>query len=210
MTFIKYQLMRILKYKIIAVSVLIISVFACSNTGRDKTQHNDVSLGVDSTSSVPKSNTGAVANKLIPVINDSGQQYFRIVVQKNDKLFAAYEGDFPIGFFDGDNFTLELPASKKMLKISHLLVLYFNGITTGTFPVAASGNEKGKPTMVFTPEQDGNYGISVSPDEGEVIITKYSAKTVSGRITSKGKDIDGNSITIQAEFINVKNNNLDQ
>jgi hypothetical protein len=143
-------------------------------------------------------------------LKDSGQQYFRISVQKNGNRFAAYEGDFPIGFFDGDNFTLELPASKRMLKISHLLVLYFNGITTGTFPVAASGNEKGKPTMVFTPEQDGNYGISVSPDEGEVTITKYSAKTVSGKFTSKGKDMDGNSITIQAEFINVKNNNLDQ
>lgn len=143
-------------------------------------------------------------------LQDSGQQYFRIAVQKNNQPFAAYEGDFPIGFFDGDNFTLELPASKRMLKISHLLVLYFNGIKTGTFPVVASGNEKGKPTMVFTPEQDGNYGISVSPDEGEVTITEYSEKAVSGKITARGKDMEGNSINIQAEFINVKNNNLDQ
>ena len=31
-------------------------------------------------------------------------------------------------------------------------------------------------------------------------------KTVSGKFTSKGKDMDGNNIAIQAEFINVKNN----
>ena len=195
---------------ILCFSLLLLSLVSCKqkqkeNTGIEKKQDTTVAqLGM---------NTDTVVESLVPALiplNDSGQQYFRIAVQKNGNLFAAYEGDFPIGFFDGDNFTLELSASKRMMKISHLLVLYFNGITTGTFPVAASGNEKGKPTMVFTPEIDGNYGISVSPDEGEVVITEYSAKAVSGRFTSKGKDIEGNSITIQAEFINVKNNNLEQ
>jgi hypothetical protein len=195
---------------ILCFSLLLLSLVSCKqkqkeNTGIKKMQ--------DTTVAQQEKNPDTVVESLVPALislKDSGQQYFRIAVQKNGNLFAAYEGDFPIGFSDGDNFTLELPASKRMLKISHLLVLYFNGITTGTFPVAASGNEKGKPTMVFTPEIDGNYGISVSPDEGEVIITEYSAKTVSGKFTSKGKDMEGNNISIRAEFINVKNNNLVQ
>jgi hypothetical protein len=195
---------------ILCYSLLLLFLFSC----KQKKQENSAIEKMKGTAVVQQSKIpDTVAQALVPalaLIKDSGQQYFRITVQKNDKPFAAYEGDFPIGFFDGDNFTLELPASKRMLKISHLLVLYFNGIKTGTFPVAASGNEKGKPTMVFTPEIEGNYGISVSPDEGEVIITKYSAKTVSGKFSSKGKDMDGNSIAIQAEFINVKNNNLNQ
>jgi hypothetical protein len=188
------------------IALIILFSFSC----KQKQQENENKENKQTPVQVqPIKEPDTVIPSLTP-LQDSGQQYFRIAVQKNNQPLAAYEGDFPIGFSDGDNFTLELAASKRMLKISHLLVLYFNGITTGTFPVAASGNEKGKPTMVFTPEKDGNYGISVSPDEGEVIITKYSAKTVSGKFTSKGKDMDGNSITIQAEFINVKNNNLEQ
>ncbi len=195
---------------ILCFSLLLLSLVSCKQK-----QKGNIATGKmqDTTLAQQGKNSDTAVESLVSALiplKDSGQQYFRIAVQKNNQLFAAYEGDFPIGFFDGDNFTLELPASKRMLKISHLLVLYFNGITTGTFPVAASGNEKGKPTMVFTPEIDGNYGISVSPDEGEVIITKYSAKTVSGKFTSKGKDMDGNNIAIQAEFINVKNNNLEE
>ena len=195
---------------ILCFSLLFLSLVSCKQKQKENT---GIEKKHDTTVAQQAMNTDTVVESLVPALiplKDSGKQYFRIAVQKNGKPFAAYEGDFPIGFFDGDNFTLELPASKRMLKISHLLVLYFNGITTGTFPVAASGNEKGRPTMVFTPEIDGNYGISFSPDEGEVIITEYSAKTVSGKFTSKGKDMEGNNITIQAEFINVKNNNLEQ
>lgn len=146
----------------------------------------------------------------LPALKDTGQQYFIVSVLKNNQPYISYEGDFSIGVFDGDYFILQMPASKRILKISHLLILYFKGIATGTFTVAPSGSEKGKPTLVFTPEKDGNYDIGVSAEEGQVTITKYSGNSVSGSIDAKGKDMDGNTISIKATFINAKNNNLDQ
>jgi hypothetical protein len=112
--------------------------------------------------------------------------------------------------FDEANFNIEFPASKRMLKISHSLVLYFKGIEMGTFAIAPSGSEKGKPTIIFTPEKDGAYGIGVSMLSGNVTITKYSTQAVSGNLNAEGKDTDGNSINVTAAFINVKNNNLNQ
>jgi hypothetical protein len=103
-----------------------------------------------------------------------------------------------------------MPASPRMLKTSDFLVLYFRGVTPGTFPIAPSGSEKGKPTLIFTPVVDGNYGVGVGATEGKVTITKYSANSVTGSIDAKGKDTDGNEITIKASFMNVKNNDLDK
>ncbi len=144
------------------------------------------------------------------VIADSGQQYFKVTVTKNNQPYIQYEGDFPIAMFDEANFNIQFPASKRMLKISHFLVLYFKGIAVGSFPVAPSGNEKGKPTIIFTPEKDGAYGIGVSMLSGTVSITKYSKQAVSGNIDAEGKDTDGNTIHIKASFINVKNNDLNK
>lgn len=144
------------------------------------------------------------------VLKDTGQQYFTVAVLKNNQPYINYEGDFPTGTFDADNFTLQLPASKRMLSISHLLVLYFNGIDKGIFPLVNGGNEKGKPVLILTPEQEGNYGLNISADTGAVTITSYSPKSASGKITAKGKDAEGNEILIKAEFINVKNIDLNQ
>jgi hypothetical protein len=158
----------------------------------------------------PKEEVKKVVEDSIAVsaLKDTGQQYFTVTVLKNNQPYIHYEGDFPAATFDGDNFTLQLAASKRILAVSHLLVLYFNGIAKGVFSIVADGNEKGKPSLIFTPEKDGNYGSGISADSGTVTITDYSPKSASGKITGKGKDEEGNEIFIKAEFINVKNLNL--
>ena len=143
------------------------------------------------------------------IINDTGQQYFKVVVTKNNQILAEYEGDFAIPLFSENLFNLQMPANKRMLKISHFLVLYFNSPAVGSFPIAPSGNEKGKPTLIFTPEVDGNYGIGISADSGTVVFTKFSDKTLSGSIDASGKDTEGKKIHIRAAFINLKNNSLE-
>jgi hypothetical protein len=121
---------------------------------------------------------------------------------------ATYEGNWPIAEFTGDYCTIQMPASKRMLKISNYLVLYFRGITKGTFPIVSSGSEKGKPTLIYTPEKDGAYGVGVGANEGSVEIGKYSEKSLSGKLNAKGVDENGQEIIIKAEFINIRNNNL--
>ena len=56
-------------------------------------------------------------------IKDSGQQYFKVIILKNNQPCINYEGDFPLGIYAGKNFNLQFPASKRMMKISHYLVL---------------------------------------------------------------------------------------
>jgi hypothetical protein len=181
---------------------------SCNSAKRNKDGDKFVTVAGDTTTikqkSVEKTNT--------PLLNitDTGQQYFKITVTKNNQPYCTYEGDFPIAMFDETNFNIQFPASKRMLKISHFLVLYFKGIAVGIFAIAPSGSEKGKPTIIFTPEKDGAYGIGVSMLSGNVTITKYSTQAVSGNLNAEGKDTDGNSINVTAAFINVKNNNLNQ
>jgi hypothetical protein len=183
--------------------VFILIMSGCNSSNKEKTPIVPAK-GIDTIKTV--------VQEEIPDIQlpDSGQQYFKVVVTKNNQPLAQYEGDFPLGTFVDDNFTLQLPASKRMLKISHFLVLYFKGVKEGSFPLAVSGSEKGKPTMIFTPEKDGAYGVNTSMSTGTLNITKYSKKMVSGNCTASGKDIEGNRIAIKTSFINVKNNNLDQ
>jgi hypothetical protein len=146
----------------------------------------------------------------MPPLTDTGQQYFQVRVWKNDSLLAGYEGDWPIAAYADNNFNLQMAASERMLKISHFLVLYFNSPGAGTFPIVPSGNEKGKPTLIFTPEKEGSYGIGISAEEGTVNISAYSEKKLSGTIEAKGKDENGNEVLIKANFINIKNNNLSE
>jgi hypothetical protein len=157
-----------------------------------------------------KSKVVVTEDTTLPMPKDTGQQYFKVLVTKNSQPMAQYEGDFPIAMFDEANFSIQFPASSRMLKISHFLVLYFKGIMVGSFPVVISGHEKGKPTIIFTPEKDGAYGIGVSMITGNVNITKYSAAIVSGNLDAEGKDTDGNNIHVKASFINIKNNDLNK
>lgn len=198
-----------MKQQIIITCILSGLLFSC--TSPDKKSHN-IKAATNPTADTIVANQKSVDEATIPplVIADSGQQYFKVAVTKNNLPLAQYEGDFPIPLFADNLFTLQLPANKRMLKISHLLVLYFNSPAEGTFPIAPSGNVKGKPTLIFTPVTDGSYGIGIAADTGTVVITDYSEKTLSGSINATGKDTDGNKINIQAAFINLKNNDLNK
>ena len=112
----------------------------------------------------------------------------------------------PKGLQSGKNMSIQFPASKRMLKISHGMIMYFNSPSAGTFQIAPSGNEKEKPVIIFTPEIEGAYGIATSAASGTVTITKFADAQISGNIEATGKDEKGNTIVIQAAFINVKNN----
>lgn len=186
----------------------IIFFISCKN---NSSKNNEKPKDSISTAPVAKKDTPSVVQTPeITMPADSGKPYFKVAVYKNDQPYKSYEGNFPIATFLGDYLTLQMPASPRMLKTSDYLVLYFKGITTGTFPIAPSGSEKGKPTLIFTPEIDGSYGIGVGANEGQVTITKYSARFVTGSIEAKGKDTDGNIIIMKASFMNVKNNDLDK
>lgn len=150
------------------------------------------------------------AELALPAIIDSGKPYFKVAVYKNNRPFASYEGDWAIALSTGDIFNIQFAASKRALKTSHLLILYFNGASTGTFPVVAYGNEKGKPTLIFTPEVNGTYGVGMSLQTGSVVISKYSNKIVSGTIDAEGKNENGEVVKIKAAFVNVKNNSVEE
>ena len=184
--------------------LLVFLIAACNNTNQNKTAEKNTLKDTTQTAIATKINTEDVLQ-----IKDTAQQYFKVAILKNNQLYINYEGDFPLGIYAGKNFNLQFPASKKMMKISHYLVVYFKEPEVGTFPIVASGNEKGKPTLIFTPEVDGSYGIGVAATEGQVTITKYTATSVSGNLTAKGKDTDGNKIEIKAVFQHVSNNNVD-
>ena len=184
--------------------MLVVLLAACNNASQKKVVENSIKKDTISTANTTKINTEDVLQ-----IKDTIEQYFKVAILKNNQPYINYEGDFPLGIYAGKNFNLQFPASKRMMKISHYLVVYFKEPSVGTFPIAASGNEKGKPTLIFTPEVDGSYGIGVAATEGQVIITKYSPAAVSGSLTAKGKDTDGNSIEIKSVFQNVGNHNVD-
>lgn len=194
---------KTLQVKLVTAVCLTVSLtaFSCKSSAKKQVPAVIVQQTKEIVKAVVEDSTSAAALK------DTGQQYFTVTVFKDNKPYIHYEGDFPAATFDGDNFALQLAASKRMLAISHLLVLYFNGISKGVFPIVPDGNEKGKPTMIFTPEKDGNYGLNISADTGSVTITSYTPKSVSGKCEAKAKDSDGNEILIKAEFINVKNLN---
>ncbi len=139
-------------------------------------------------------------------IPDSGKPFFKVAVYKNNKLFVQYEGDWAIALQAGKNMNIQFPASKRMLKIDHGMILYFNSPSEGSFQIAPSGNEREKPVVIFSPEADGAYGIGVSAQSGTVNLTKFSGGQISGNIEAVGKDEKGDAITIQAAFVNIKNN----
>lgn len=196
MRFFKRLHMKLFAAYCIAISV---TAFGCKSSAKKQEPAVIVQQPNEKVNPVVKDSTSAAT------VKDTGQQYFTVTVLKNNRPYINYEGDFPAATFDGGNFTLQLAASKRMLAISHLLVLYFNGVSKGFFPIVPDGNEKGKPTMIFTPEKDGNYGLNISAETGSVTITNYAPKSVSGKCEAKAKDSDGNEILIKAEFINVKN-----
>lgn len=147
--------------------------------------------------------------KIIPplsAIPDSGKPYFKIMVYRNKEVLTQYEGDWAIPIQAGKLITIQFSASRQLSKIANFLVLYFNSPSHGSFPVVQSGNEKEKPTIIFTPETDGAYGIGISASSGTVNISKYTGAQISGSIEAVGKDTNGNEITIQAAFVNLDNN----
>jgi hypothetical protein len=141
---------------------------------------------------------------------DSGKPYFKIIIYKNSKPEVSFEGDYAIALRDANNISLQLSKSKRLMAIDDYVVLYFNGIAAGDFPIVSSGNEAGKPTLIYTPAKDGAYGIGISADSGMVHINKYDAEKFSGRFDAYGMDTDSNRFVIKAAFVNIKNNNLDQ
>jgi hypothetical protein len=159
-----------------------------------------------------KDTTTAMVEKPAPLIPtmaalpDSGKPFFRVAVYKAGKLFTQYEGDWAIALQSGKLMSIQFPASRRMLKISHGMIMYFNSPSVGTFPVVFSGNEKAKPVVIFTPEVDGAYGIGVSAATGTVNITSYEPNNLAGTIEAEGKDEKGNTLNLQAAFIHVKNN----
>jgi hypothetical protein len=191
----------------IIITITAIARFCITSCNPQNKKANTEKITVDT--AIKSKSIVTVAEQPL-AITDTGQQYFKVTVTKNNQPFAQYEGDFPIAMFDETNFNIQFPANKRMLKISHFLILYFKGIQSGSFAVAQSGSEKGKPTIIFTPEKDGNYGIGVPMLTGTVSITNYSQKTVTGTLEAEGKDTDGNIIHVKAAFINVKNNDLNK
>jgi hypothetical protein len=194
--------------KRLLVPASIILILSCHN---NTSKTNEKTKDSAATTTTEKPATPPVVQ--IPELTmpaDSGKPYFKVAIYKNGQPFKSYEGNFSTALFSGDYFTLEMPASPRMLKISDFLVLYFKGITTGTFPIAPSGSEKGKPTLIFTPVIDGSYGVGIGATEGQVTITKYSGKSVTGTIDAKGKDTDGSEIIFKAAFMNAKNNDLEK
>jgi hypothetical protein len=139
-------------------------------------------------------------------LQDNGKPFFKVAVYKQNKPFVAYEGDWAIVLQAGKNMNIQFSASKHLMKLTHGMTLYFNSPSEGSFPIAPSGNEKGKPVVIFTPEEDGAVGLAVSPSSGTVKITKYSNSLISGTIEASGKDVNGAAVFIQAAFINLKNN----
>jgi hypothetical protein len=191
-----------MKYIINILMLASISVAACK-TGGSKTDQKTVndSIAVQQ----PKTTTLATEeNLLMPPLKDTGQQYFHVRVWKKDSVIADYGGEWAYVSIAGNNFNMQMAGSKQLLKISHLLVLYFNSPAVGTFPIVPSGNEKGKPTLIFTPVIDDNYGLAIAPGEGKVDISAYTDKTLSGSIEAKGKDENGDEVIIKAAFINIK------
>lgn len=180
---------------------------SCNNNGSKNNEKPKDTLSATTTEKTTAPPINQIPEIIMPA--DSGKPYFKVAIYKNVQPFKSYEGNFAIASFSGDYLTLQMPASPRMLKISDFLVLYFRGVTPGTFPIVPSGSERGKPTLIFTPETDGSYGVGVSAAEGQVTITKYSVKSVSGSIEAKGKDTDGNDIIMKASFMNIKNNDLE-
>jgi|CXWL01.1.fsa_nt_gi hypothetical protein len=142
---------------------------------------------------------------LVPLA-DSGKPYFKVAVYRNKEALAQYEGDWAIPLQSGKNMSIQFSASRQLSKIAHFMVLYFNSPSQGSFQIAPSGNEKGKPTLIFTQENDGEYGIGTAALSGTVNITNYAASQISGDIKAAGKDEKGNLITMQIAFVNLKNN----
>ena len=144
-------------------------------------------------------------------IVDTGQVYFKVMVKKNNHSYINYEGDYPVGSRFDSNFTIQLCASKHILDVSNMLNIdiYIKKITTGNFPVIAN-SQPGKATMNMTPAKDGSYGISFSPDNGKVVITKYTDSLISGKFQAYGIDADSNKISISGLFLNVKYSDLSE
>lgn len=164
-------------------------------------------IATDSTKTIISAGSDMTVPAL-PAVTDSGKPYFKVAVYKNNRPLVSYEGDWAIAISNGNNFNIQFASSKRALKISDLLILYFNGASTGTFPLVAYGNEKGKPTLIFTPELNGSYGIGVSAFTGSVVISKYSTEAVSGTIDAEGKNENGEVVQVKAAFVNVRNNNV--
>ena len=157
-----------------------------------------------------RKDTGKVVLPEPEIPADNGKPFFKTTIYKNDKPYVSFEGDYAIALNDANNFNLQLSKSKRMMTVDDYVVLYFNGIATGDFPIVSSGNEKGRPTLIYTPATDGVYGIGISADSGTVHISKYDAGALSGRLEAYGFDTDSNRFVVKATLINIKNNNLDQ
>ena len=188
---------------IIFYSLLLLSCKQTKNA--DSSQKKEVIDSPENKSAIAATKPGINIPPL-SAIPDSGKPFFKVAVYKNNEPFAQYEGDWAIALQSGKNMSIQFPGSKRMLQISHGLIFYFNSPALGSFQVAPSGNEKEKPVVIFTPEIDGAYGIGVTATSGQVTLTSYSDKQISGNIEASGKDEKGNTIYIQAAFINIKNN----
>ena len=146
----------------------------------------------------------AASNLPIPALNDTGQVFYKVTATLNDTALLAYEGDFPDVFFMDSTLTIQLPASKHLLEVSHLLSIIFKHPKAGSFPTITHGIESGKGLLTFSQAIDGSIGNVMEQEEGNVTFTKYDGKTVSGTISAKGKDKDGKTLAVSAKFINLK------
>jgi hypothetical protein len=181
-------------------------LFACNQNKSTATVEKQDLKNSSTTKAIDTTKTKTSTIPSLGELPDNGKPFFKVAVYKNNEPFAQYEGDWAIALQSGKLLSIQFPASKRMLKISHGMIMYFNSPSEGSFQIVPSGNEKEKPVIIFTPEIDGAYGIAVSAASGTVNLSKFLNEQISGNIDAVGKDEKGNSIIIKASFINVKNN----
>jgi hypothetical protein len=192
---------------LICISLIILS---CKNARQKETEQKVVTSA--STATAPSLTTKIQSAEKIPdaepLVADSGQTWYKVTVTRNDSAYINYEGSWPVLLTTDGFATLAFTARKGALVISHGLTFYLYGwpYAIGRVPVLTKATKKNEISMIMVPEENGAYGLAISPDTGYVEITKNedNGKLVSGYFEARATNANKDIYKFKGQFLNIK------
>jgi len=197
-----YKLESEIKIMKIIFIIFMLLLFSCKNDQQKKTIEETISSATG-TAVTKKQSIEPKKIEEEPLVTDTGQTWFKIIVTRNDSSYINYEGSWPVYLTTEGFATLAFTASKGALVISHGLTLYISGSSSGRMPIVRS-EKKGEVSMTMIPEVNGAYSLPISPDTGFIEFTKNDGKVISGYFNAHSTNEYKDVYRFKGQFLNVK------